>query len=556
MALSGSQLGSFSGTATTNVQPQLTWTATQNVANNTSSVTVRLIFLKNNSYWYPYNLNGHNVTMTINGNSATASRIFDLRNTSSYTVYSRTVTVAHNSDGTKTFNYSASGNTGLNLGSYNFSGSGTLNQIPRASSITRFNNFAVKSGQSNSIAITLTRASSSFTHNISLRVNGEDVQSWSEQGLPTSLSISATASNRILNIMSNTTSMTAQLRVQTCSGSINVGSVVTRNATVTVHSGDVPSIGTISVSEAVASIRTGLGVYVQGKSQAAISFSTSAGYGAGDASVSVSFDGRTYSSKSFTSNVITGTGTRQIAVTYRNTRGQTATRTLDLTVYAYSNPVPRITNAYRANSDGVCNDDGAHIRVDYTGSISSLNGKNSAVYRILYKRSDASTFTEVMRTSSGNYVFPANIDYGYDIQYQITDFFGTIRYYAEVGSTFSLINFSADGKGMAFGAAYDDSLGGTAQFNGPVYIPNLSSSRLDEGQDLNNMTGAGFYYEPTNARAETMHNLPIARAFSLLVERHAGTKQTFTQYDTSVPRTWIRNQYGGNWGSWHEIQFK
>ena len=556
MALSGNVYGSFTGAATNQVRPQLTWTATQNVANNTSSVTVRLIFHKYSSAWPSYNLNGHNVTMTINGNSATASRVFDIRNTTSYTVYSRTVTVPHSSDGTKTFSYSASGNTGVMLGSYNFSGSGTLDTIPRASSITSFNNFTVRSGQTNSIAITLSRASSSFTHNISLRVNGEDVQSWNGQGLPTSLSISATASNRILTIMSNTTSMTAQLRVQTRSGSTNVGSVVTRNATATVHSGDAPTVSAISASEAVASIRTGLGVYVQGKSQAAISFSTSAGYGAKDASVSVSFDGRTYSSKNFTSNVITGTGTRQIAVTYKNTRGQTATRTLDLTVYPYSNPVSRITNAYRANSNGVRNDNGAHIRVDYTGSISSLNGKNSAVYRIRYKRSDASTFTEVTRTSSGNYVFPANIDYGYDIQYEITDFFGTIRYYVEVGSTFSLINFSADGKGMAFGATYDESLGGTAQFNGAVYIPNLSPSRLEEGQDLNNMTGAGFYYEPTNARASTMHNLPVARAFSLLVERHAGTKQTFTQYDASSPRTWIRNQYGGSWGSWHEIQFK
>lgn len=146
MALSGSQYGSFSGAATNQARPQLTWTATQNVANNTSSVTVRLIFHRYSSAWQSYNLNGHNVKMTINGNSATASRVFDVRNTSAYTVYSRTVTVPHNSDGTKTFSYSASGNTGVMLGSYNFSGSGTLNTIPRASSITRFNNFTVKAG--------------------------------------------------------------------------------------------------------------------------------------------------------------------------------------------------------------------------------------------------------------------------------------------------------------------------------------------------------------------------------------------------------------------------
>lgn len=471
MALSGNVYGSFSGAATSQVRPQLTWTATQNVANNTSSVTVRLIFHKYSSAWPSYNLNGHNVTMTINGNSATASRVFDIRNTSAYTVYSRTVTVPHNSDGTKTFSYSASGNTGVRLGSYNFSGSGTLDRIPRASSITSFSDFTVLNGQSNSFSLRLSRASSSFTHNVTLRVNGENIQSWNGQGLPTSLTLNASSSNRILNIMRNTTSMTAQLRVQTRSGSTNIGSVVTRNATVRIHSSLEPSIGSISVTEYVDNIRDNLGVFVQGKSRAVINFSTTASYGARDEKISVSFDGRTYGSKSFTSNTISRSGTVPVTVTYTNTRGQRVSRTQNITVYSYSNPRPQLNRVYRSDSDGTANEDGDHTTVEYTNTISSLNGTNSGDYTLRYKQSSEEYFSEVALTSQqGSYTFPADIDYAYDIQLVARDFFTDITVYGEVLSTFSLINFSADGKGIAFGGTYDEALGGRLQVWGDVYI--------------------------------------------------------------------------------------
>ena len=79
--------------------------------------------------------------------------------------------------------------------------------------------------------------------------------------------------------------------------------------------------------------------------------------------------------------------------------------------------------------------------------------------------------------------------------------------------------------------------------------------RIPAGQNLNNYTTPGMYYCPTNADAAQIANTPVNNAFSLLVEKHAGIKQTFSEYMTSSSRTWTRNYYNGTWGPWYENNY-
>ena len=78
----------------------------------------------------------------------------------------------------------------------------------------------------------------------------------------------------------------------------------------------------------------------------------------------------------------------------------------------------------------------------------------------------------------------------------------------------------------------------------PIYIVN--------GTDLNSLTTPGMYYCSMNSIAATLLNSPTANAFSLLVEKHAGVKQTLTIYLSNDVRTWIRNFYS-SWGSWYQL---
>ena len=86
--------------------------------------------------------------------------------------------------------------------------------------------------------------------------------------------------------------------------------------------------------------------------------------------------------------------------------------------------------------------------------------------------------------------------------------------------------------------------------NAKLNIPQL----IPAGANLNNYTTAGLYYNPADVDAQKMTNLPTKHAFSLFVERHNGTKQTFTAYFTTGVQTWVRNlDWTGNWGSWVQV---
>ncbi len=79
--------------------------------------------------------------------------------------------------------------------------------------------------------------------------------------------------------------------------------------------------------------------------------------------------------------------------------------------------------------------------------------------------------------------------------------------------------------------------------------------RIPAGADLNTYTTPGMYYSPLNVDAQQIANTPVNYAFSLLVEKHAGIKQTFSEYFTNSSRTWTRNYYNGTWGPWYENNY-
>lgn len=103
---------------------------------------------------------------------------------------------------------------------------------------------------------------------------------------------------------------------------------------------------------------------------------------------------------------------------------------------------------------------------------------------------------------------------------------------------------------LGTGDAYFDTQYSSFQFLQPVgFQKGIVSTRISSGTNLNDVTDPGFYYNPSDAESGNIVNKPINNAFSLLVERHAGTKQTFTVYKTE-PMMWIRNFYNGTWGGW------
>lgn len=135
MALSGTVWGTFSGRTTAQAQPYISWTATQSIAGNYSDVTATLYYANYGPY-YAYNFSNA-TSFSINGDGASTTISWDLRNPpKTLAIWTRTVRVNHNADGTKTFNLSASANTSTSFGTMSVNGDQTLDTISRATAVT------------------------------------------------------------------------------------------------------------------------------------------------------------------------------------------------------------------------------------------------------------------------------------------------------------------------------------------------------------------------------------------------------------------------------------
>ena len=152
MALSGS----FNTTAYSGRYLTFSWSATQNVANNTSTISWQLVGAGTGSGYYM----AGNFKVVIAGETvySSATRI-ELR--VGTVVASGTKTLTHNADGTKAF--SASAQAGIYTVAVNCTGSGnfTLNTIPRASTASNTNSVI-----GNWSTCTINAASTMFTHTV------------------------------------------------------------------------------------------------------------------------------------------------------------------------------------------------------------------------------------------------------------------------------------------------------------------------------------------------------------------------------------------------------
>jgi hypothetical protein len=98
---------------------------------------------------------------------------------------------------------------------------------------------------------------------------------------------------------------------------------------------------------------------------------------------------------------------------------------------------------------------------------------------------------------------------------------------------------------------------GNFYINRPAVLSGgISYVSIGTNTDLNNMKTAGFYKCTADVTAATLKNCPVGNAFSLVIEEHAGVKQTLTAYLTgNQPIIFVRNFYNTTWGAWCRLGY-
>lgn len=437
---------------------QIAWSVgSQSVANNTSSVTAKVQLVSTGSSYTINSSATKSGSLTINGTKYTFSFTASLSGNQTKTLFTKTVTVAHGSDGTKTCSFSATCGINVTLsgtyyGNVTASGSGVFNTIARASSISSVTSSVSVNG-TNAVTVAIDRKSSSFTHTVVFSFGS---YSKTTTGVGTSTSYAIPQS--WLNAIPNATSGTAKVTVTTYSGSTKIGSAVSKNFTLTVPSTVVPTISAVTLSEAVSGIAAQFGGYVQNKSKIAVKITASGTLSSTIKSYKTTIQGANFTAASFTSGVLTKSGTSTVTITATDSRGRTASTTRSITVTAYSAPKITSFKGFRCLANGTENYEGTYLNTAVNYTVSSVGSKNTASYSLEYRLKNTDTWTAL--TSGSDYALNKSIvsasgilsvDNSYDIRLSVQDFFTTVRSTIEIPTAFTLLDFNASGKGIAFG---------------------------------------------------------------------------------------------------------
>lgn len=456
----------------------------QDITNNKSNVTVKAKFWRNNS-WNGDTYGTGTCYVKINGTeySQPITPSQSVKQGGIY-LFSKTLDIAHNSDGTKTLAMELRATHEMFPVSTK-TWSQTLTTIPRASTFT-LSSSSVNAGSSTTINIT--RASSSFTHKAYLSFGSK---TWTI-GTNIATSQAYTIPNETMNQIPSATSGKGTIKVETYNGSTKLGEK-TASITINVPSSIVPSFTSLDITRVDGSVPTAWGIYVQGKSKATLSITGATGtYGSTITAYSISGGGYSATSSSFTTGFLNTTGTNTFTAKITDSRGRTASKTVSITVYEYF--APKITNAsvVRCDSNGTETDEGTYLKAIATLSCASCNSKNNVTGKTAYKTLTGSYTGEVAITSGTAKTFggSVSIDSSYKARITATDSFQTVTIEFDIPTASTTLDFRSGGKGIAIGKVSEKNafeVGMDAEFSKAVKTYNPITTPNDGG--LKNTNG-------------------------------------------------------------------
>lgn len=424
---------------------ELEWSASQDVANNQSTISWTLnAYSGFNGYYY---MGGFKVV--IDG-STVYSVSTDERTKVLYnkTIASGTKTLKHNDDGSKSFDIYIE--AGIYTYAVNCSGSDsfTLNTIPREASSIEAGTMVI-GGEG---VISVTKSVSSYTHTIKYKFGNytgtictKSSNTFVYWALPTELA----------NAIPNSTSGTGTLTCETYSGNTLIGTRQT-SFTASVSDDIVPSAGSLTATVVNEGLPEGWNMYVEGFSKCKLKVENAQGIlGSSISSYEIKQGSNTigYDSEVL-SDYLINDGQVTFTAIVTDSRGRKASTSVQINVENYVLPNFEILSAERCLKYGDLDDNGLYLKClcKYVFDAGNLNNEitSSKVY-----------FRIQNGTWSNGYDFQnnaeliidanANPDYVYEVRFEIKDKLSTFNMTVIVPTGFTTMDFLKGGKGVAFG---------------------------------------------------------------------------------------------------------
>lgn len=404
-------------------QLRLDYSSAQNQAKNQSTITLDLWIYDGTGY--SQNESSNEAYYILQGTKVWHPYYYS--STGWYKLGSKTITVDHNSDGSKTVTLSASWDCGFDSAytprTLSVSGSVTLPTIPRAATLSYG---AMTMGTAATIKITppVSGATSTITYKFG-SASGTIVTKTSAASVrwtpPTSLAAQ----------IPNSASGTGTLTVETYSGSTKLGSRA-YTVTISVPSTMTPTL-TVAISDPTGRADT-YGGYVQSKSRLKVELTAAGVQGSTIKGYAIKVgDILSATSDTATSGYIPASGSLTVTASATDSRGRTKTVTQTVTVTPYVSPTISALKVVRCKANGTEDPAGAYAKATFSGAITALGSKNTAAYRVETRETGTETWSTVATAAAGQYsptdvsvVFAAAANKKYDVRMVAVDAFESL----------------------------------------------------------------------------------------------------------------------------------
>ena len=429
-------------------------TNSQNAANNTSNVTIKVRLVSLGSSYAISSSTSKNGSVTIDGTKYTFTFTAGLTGNQNKTLFTKTVDIAHGSDGTKTLSVSSTCYLGVTLsgtsyGNVTVSGSTVLTAIPRTTPVSISGSGTFGSSK----WIGHSRASTSFT--VTLRYSC---------GTVSGTIVSKSATNEtywtppksLQNQIPKATNITITIYCDTYSGNTLIGTTST-SFVCYIASDCVP---TINGCEFMNGENYGTSYY-QGVNTVRLIADVSGAYGSTISKYEYTIDGKTKTNYGYImyTDIVYTSGYKDITMTITDSRGKTATKTWTSAVYFTAYTKPQITNftckrmGYDENDNLVISNLGTVGYFTASGTFHSNSSSQSR--KFMYKPTTSSSWTTINLSNKNytDYNFSSSLAAGsaYDLKFVMTDNITSVEMQIKMQNLYPLINMNAAGNAIAFG---------------------------------------------------------------------------------------------------------
>lgn len=432
------------------------------IANNTSSVTVKVQAWRTNTGYSTYgsgtcycNINGSSYSQSISSSQK-------IEYNSDTTLFSTTVTIPHNSDGSKSIFVEAMIDHSRFDSDYN-GFTVTLTQIPRQANITAVQNFNDEQNPQITYSNPAGTAVSALDACISLTGSRDDIpyRAISKTGSTYTFNLTSAERATLRNACPNSNTLTVYFYVRTTIAGQTYWS--NKPATMTIVNGN-PTISNITYKDnnaTTVAITQNNQIIIQNQSSLLFTFgSLTAKKSADLANISVTINSVTKSlalPSSSLSNVTLSFGlvntssNIDASITLTDSRGNKATASKTITIEGWSAPTAIISCMRRSN---YYNQTDLYVNADY----SSLGGKNSITIRYWHKAKTGSTWIDD-GTMADESTVELNLDntQAWDLCVRVKDVFAQTDYYFTVDKGIPIIFFDKNKRSVGVNCFPDNS---------------------------------------------------------------------------------------------------